>query len=122
MVVAQGDPRGRAALPADPVERGRPDAPEAGSFGRRVPRTAREDERCGGPRTRARRFAKRWPVRVAADRGAFVCDPWGSRGAEVAGRPPGGHRKGADRNPPNKPRPKKISGIAPGGKKGGGLP
>src|SRR5439155_1374961 len=85
VVVAQGDPRGRAAVAADPVERGRHDAPKASPFGRRIPRTAREDERCRGPGTRTRRLAERRPVRVAADGGALVRNPRGSRGAEVAG-------------------------------------
>src|SRR2546428_14076622 len=88
MVVAQGNPRGRAALPADPMERGRPDAPQAGSFGGRVPRTAREDERCGGPRTRARAFAKKWAVRSAADPGALLFAPPGSPGGGTCGAPP----------------------------------
>src|SRR5438094_885754 len=74
------------------MERRRPDAPKAGSFGRRVPRAAREDERRGGPWTRTRRFAERRPIRIASDRGALVRDPRGSRGAEVAGRAREGHR------------------------------
>src|SRR2546427_12663832 len=83
------------------MERRRPDAPKAGSFGRRVPRAAREDERRGGPWTRTRRFAERRPIRIASDRGAFVRDPRGSCGAEVAGGGRRGQTKGAERKRAN---------------------
>src|SRR3989442_1330357 len=117
MVVAQGNPRGRAALPADPVERGRPDAPEASSIGRRVPRAAREDERRGGPRTRTRRFAERRPIRVAPSRGPFVRDPWGSRGAEVARGPRKGHRWDAQRGRGTERGPEEVHRSGQGGKR-----
>src|SRR3989442_15066389 len=117
MVVAQGNQRGRAALAADPVERGRRDAPEAGSFGGRVPRTAREDERRGGPRTRTRRFAERRPIRVAPSRGPFVRDPWGSRGAEVARGPRKGHRWDAQRGRGTERGPEEVHRSGQGGKR-----
>src|SRR2546428_8771369 len=99
------------------MERRRPDAPKAGSFGRRVPRAAREDERRGGPRTRTRRFAERRPIRVAADRGALVRDPWGSRGAEVARRPREGHRRDAQRSRRTERGPEEVHGSDEGGKR-----
>src|SRR2546428_6566720 len=103
------------------MERRRPDAPKAGSFGRRVPRAAREDERRGGPRTRTRRFAERRPIRIASDRGAFVRDPRGSCGAKVAGGGPGGQRKGGAGRRPTPPGPAESQGGGPGGKGGGGF-
>src|SRR2546427_2287981 len=104
------------------MERRRPDAPKAGSFGRRVPRAAREDERRGGPWTRTRRFAERRPIRIASDRGALVRDPRGSRGAKVAGGPRAGQRRGGQGKRGTQRGPEEDHGAGHRRKRGGPTP